>query len=374
MKSKNNLLIPLFSIIFSFVTFWLCLEAKETINQPMIWTGLCLSLPLLAAYLGTRFASRFCSSMHILFPSSHPLRLSLCLIVAFGLGAVGQWIYSLSWQTEAKEVQVVFLLDGSDSMMDYQEDCQEAAKTIIESLDDHYEVQVVSFASRVLGSTDFLVMDTVGKEEAISFIDSIDIVGGTDFNQVFAFAAQALEGKDNPAVIMLTDGDAPLDMTIYDTYQKQGIHVYTIRIKNDYADNSNVEQLIKLSEESGGMDTQINVASGGKADQDKILDAFDQAFASSGGLVQADRLLLEGKSPDPFVLYLTLRVVIFGLLGVVASYFHFGKQGKQLVFANFIVGGIIGIVLSAMSLTWLLLACLMSILLFGTLPSFKEVG
>ena len=374
MKKTYNFWVPLCAILFSSIVFWGLLEQEMLAQEyPILWTGACLSLPLLAGYVGSHLGNAFSRSTKILFPSAHPLRLVLCLAAAFGLGAGGQVLYSLSWNEVSEEVQVVFMLDGSNSMQDFQADCQEAASTIIDSLDEHYEVQVVSFASLVLDATDFLIMDDAGKAEAITFIETMDIVGGTNFDNAFQFARQSLEGKENPAVIMLTDGDAPLSDDLISDYTAANIRVYTIRIENDFALAENVDKLIGFADASGGMDTFIEVDHGGSVDQKEILAAFDEAFASSGGLVMADRLLLAGSCPEPMFVYLAVRLIVFGLFGLAAAYFHYGKLPAAYLFGNILSGMLVAVALSLTELNELAFVILMGGLLFGVLPSYREV-
>lgn len=310
-------------------------NGTDTWGSRLLWMICFFAIPLVCGLAGVCFVEGIrAKKITVHRPFNRLSSFVIAIIGSLVLGGVGQVIYDMGSKTVTTvgTKDVVLLLDGSSSMNGYKEPCVDAACVLVDSLDEDCRVQVVSFAAKVLGETDFLYMDASGKSEVQRFMQNIDVTGGTNFDAALDVAMDTLEDnaqKDRgQAVILLTDGDGPLSDNVKKSYQSSDVKLYTIRITGNFS-NSGASELLQLVQATGGFDTEVSVTGNGQVDADEMIEAFRNAFAGSQETESTDRLLLFAcfdswiGAPTPLLL---LRLVIFGLYSILIAWVYYGPQ------------------------------------------------
>ena len=196
-------------------------------------------------------------------------------------------MYSKEEVVVSASADVVLLLDASGSMESsgYHGARTDAGCQFVESLGEDNRMQAVSFAGKVLDSSSLLDMGAQGKHVLTQFIQGIDSVGTTDFNQPLETAMQTLtqEGRADAgkAVILLTDGEGSLDNDIVSVYKNGDVKVFTIRISSSSNMSTEARALAELAADTDGFDVQLTPKADGTVDAADMLEAFQEAFQAT---------------------------------------------------------------------------------------------
>lgn len=293
-----------------------------------VWCGGFLAIGLAGGFLGVLLTMALRKKIRIHYPGNRALALILGVVIAFVAGFGGQIIYSIGLSTTTGDVDFVLLLDYSDSMIPYMEPSADAAKTLIDSMDENMCVQAVTFASRVIDKTALLPMDQPGKDKVKAFIDASDIVGGTNFDEAFREALDTLNKNASKnraqAVIMLTDGDGSVDKQLQNRFVSAGIRVYSIRITDGSYVSGNAKELATFAENTGGFDTEVKLDAKYQIDETALLAAFEGAFEDATSLKWDEGSFLIDRDPTGFR-KVAVRVVIALLYGLLLSWVYYGR-------------------------------------------------
>ncbi len=103
-------------------------------------------------------------------------------------------------ERQLADTNVVLCMDSSGSMEGNMEAAIEAAVKFVESLSDNTNVTLIQFEQKVT------VFDGATKEKAIENLRTIKAKGATSLYDATAKALTILEGKDNPYVVVFSDG------------------------------------------------------------------------------------------------------------------------------------------------------------------------
>lgn len=265
-----------------------------TVEGKCILVGLFFSVIFLCGFIGMQISFALKKKYKIIqkYYITIPVAL-LCAGAMFLIGAQGQYLFMQDTETveivteiegEASPVDMVMLLDSSSSMRDFVNGRNQAACAFVDTLTEDTCLRVVSFASVLEGaSSDDLIEMTDGNKNTVKdFINGAGLVGLTNFDLPLSDAFTCLENnaRDDAkkVVILLTDGEAGIDDTIYDDYTNSDISFYSIRISAERNPGILAEKLIKLAKDTGGFDRQLTPNSQGNVDTDEMIEAFREIF------------------------------------------------------------------------------------------------
>lgn len=371
MKNKYNIQSLLFSVLFAILgvklyTILMYMEMGNTI-QTVFWVAGYFASALILSCIGLEFAL-FCQRKKYSYINRPNRIVSVLLAAVFGavIGALGQGLYALEYQTrtETKIVDkkfegsnVVLLMDSSDSMLGIGDICNEAACNLIDSFDKNTSVQFVVFSSGQLEDDDisaFLPMTAENKTAIKEFINYADAYGGTTFNEPLLHAVETLDKNWSDTrksiIIMLTDGLASVKSSVAGALNdtQKPIDFYTVRItQDDNADKSNplVKELINLSDK----DFPIKLNQDGSVDIQEVLKAFRDAMATSTTETQEYEVLALGTDlivdagAEMYWWRVAACVITYALITVAAAFMYYGKQEISQILENAFVGALTGV-------------------------------
>lgn len=263
------------------------------------------------------------------------------LILAALLGGGGQAVYSLDlpqWKKDKPEevvksssADISILLDFSGSMASYKAKCRQATCDLIDAVDKDDYIQIILFAESILNDDPPLLKATDENKQKLKNIVNGPYNGiGTNFNEPLTYAYDTLTGKTskskNKAVIMLTDGDAPLNSSVYQDYISAKIPVYSICIDITL---SNVEDLVV---DSGGYSVPLE---GDDIDNGELLNAFRNIYEDEIPREELDDVVSKTYLPmfyggeELSFLRVLIRLLIFALYTVLCSWCMYYEIGKS---------------------------------------------
>lgn len=317
----------------------------------------------------------------------------LSILLGAVAGAVGQVIYSIDYIPHYRTVEtdivldgihMVLLMDGSSSMTEEKKvACNEAATRLIDNLGEDDSVQFIAFAKLVAprNVSQFLPMTENNKVFLKDFVRSVDLAGGTDFNIPLRMALDTLQANQDEhhrsIILMLTDGEAELADDVVRTFSDAGneIYLYTIRItgSNDSI-NSATRSLIDLADQ----DFPITPRQDGSVNVDVVLNAFQAALAARG--TAAEEYMLLGLGTALFIqqnasLYwwrITVRLVTFIFLFVMAAIVYYGKQSWRRLLVHLLTGAATGVVYCVEPQAGMALYCILGLGSFATLMEVQQ--
>ena len=309
---------------------------------------------------------------------------ALCLtcVLIFGISAVGQalFMYSKEEVVVSASADVVLLLDASGSMESsgYHGARTDAGCQFVESLGEDNRMQAVCFAGKVLDSSSLLDMDAQGKHVLTQFIQGIDSVGTTDFNQPLETAMQTLtqEGRADAgkAVILLTDGEGSLDNDIVSVYKNGDVKVFTIRISSSSNMSTEARALAGLAADTDGFDVQLTPKADGTVDAADMLEAFQEAFqATTDTQVKMSKdLLICSQETTPY--QFLIRAIVFVLCAILFGVGYYGQLSAKSALANGVCGMVAAVVVSLLGGVGYGLCAVFFCLLMATAFVWLEVG
>ncbi len=261
-------------------------------------------LPLCLSALGAFVAQAIRrKSTSVRRVGSRLLSILLAVVASFIVGGLGQYLYMLDWSkkqntTVDEAADIVLLIDCSTSMSDCFDTCLQAAVSLAEQIGEKCSVQAIAFSSDLVSKTELLPMDPTGREQLISYILSLHMVGGTDFDIPLQAAGATLEqsttGNDIKAVIMLTDGISSVRRRTKEMYKDSEVPVYSISLVDPNALSLERWLLTSFIKSTGGFDTEVPKDSMGNTDLSAVVAAFEKAYTSS---------LISGKTNNAIVTF-----------------------------------------------------------------------
>lgn len=278
--------------------------------------------------------------------------LLLAAVLGMVLGAGGQVLYALSYRFEAgKLVDIVLLLDSSDSMGENRDVCKEAACEFIAQAAGTSRIQVCSFGALVTDSTELLEMDNAGKEAGKAFIRGIDTVGGTNFEYALEWAYQSLINAEDrndrkQAVVIVTDGQAEIGDEVREQYVQAGLVLYSIQFEYSKGSSAPMDELTSFSEETGGFDIRLARGTDGKIQMSEMKQAFNDMYAGARELYQSGGYLAFGALGMNIVWRLAVRTVFFALFAILAGFVYYGRLTEPQAAANIAAGCLTAVLIS----------------------------
>lgn len=315
--------------------------------------------------------------------------LLLAIVLGAGIGAVTETIYAVDYVTYTRTVDVdtqlsgrhiVFLIDGSASMMEERDVCVEAACKLIDSLDENTFVQTMAFASAIAerNVSQFLPMTAENRKAMQDFMRGMDLAGGTNFNIPLRRALETLYGhrddEYSQIILMLTDGEGELDSDVVQTFSDPDneIHLFTVRITGEEDVSPMTQSLINLAE----LDFPIRQNGSGSVDVSAVLDAFGAALASTTTVIEEHTKLgfstavffREEKTAHWWNIFACLAG--FAAISLAACYLYYGQVSRGQLLFHLALGAAIGAVLFVDRTVWMILYCGVGL---GAFTVFEEV-
>lgn len=345
MQRKINLLLLFFSLIGGGVAFLageLLLSWYDNLPS-IVLVGLYFAIVALGMGLGCLIAEIISPRLNGFSWKQRYLGLSwkllpLTLVIAFGVGALTEFVYELNFGGVKPVKNVVMVIDDSGSMTqsDPNNSRYSAAKALVTSMDNDNQVAVVTFndeASVVLPLTS--IADQVNREKVLTAIDTLETTeGGTNISGAISEALQVIDADSNKnqgaMVILLSDGVSNFETEReLQSYVERGIAVNTIGL--GMADPTGSYLLQEIARVTGGQYYDVT-------DTELLGNVFQQIYDRLG-----DRTLLTERSDatadSPY--YAAVRILSLILIGAALG------LGLGIVFDNrhlaksFGIGGVV---------------------------------
>ncbi len=375
MKKKFDFLGLALTSLLSFLGVFLVVQIYRCIPQDSsaaaVFVGaLLLTVPMLLGFLGMRLSMWIRRRKYRMKkPKAAAGRLLAVMLAAAILGAAGQLLFEVEWQTYTVDTKVdapmkgrhiVLLMDISGSMKNEKDACIEAACQLIGGMDETTTMQVIAFASAVTErcTSAYLPLTPENKDTLQEMIRSVNMAGGTNFNQPLDMAIKTLHDDMDPEyrsmILMLTDGKDSVENSIRDTLTDPdcGIELFTARITDgsDFKDQ-NVQALIDLAVR----DFPIVQQTDGSVDMSDVLDTFLAAVNHQKTIQEEHKKLALGSD---FILDFSLgyrtaefwwrpvvQMAVFTLYAVLVSAAYYGKPDRTSLLLNLTAGLVTGLAL-----------------------------
>ena len=315
-------------------------------------------------------------------------RLIAVLLTLALLVSIGQLLYCVEKQKYTEEIVIddslkglhlAVLMDISGSMDNEQEACVEAACQLIDGLSESDSMQFIAFAATVpeRGESEFLPMTSANKAVLKDMVRSVDMMGGTNFNEPLDKAITTLQNNQDSeyssVIMMITDGEDSVDDRIRNVLADPNgdIALFTLRITDtSVVSDPDVQNLIDMAE----MDFPIVPQADGTVDVTAIQDAFQAAVNYQRVIVEEHEKLGMGSdlifdtADDSLWWRPVIQIVVFALYALLISIAYYGKTGVVSVVLSLATGAATGWVIthSAMWYIILLTVCLTAFTILET--------
>lgn len=366
-KMKNRKFNQLYKLsgLFIIIGFLICaLNYEITTDTPegcVLWMAEFFAVTLLLGYLGFElYIWLHRKKFTVIGKRSILFGIVASLIIGAATGAVGQAIYSLEMQeyteydtidTESKKTNVCFLMDYSSSMNSVHDNCVDAAKAVIDELDENVSFQFAAFANILIDeknhASEMLPATDSNKKVLKDFIDSVFLYGyGTDFNIPLDFAVSSL--NDNKAndtrsvIVMLTDCEATVEQSVIDNVKKNNCELYVLTYFNGTStfDNltPNADEVFHLDPGSTGNDAIKQVTEALK----KAVNGSDTVEVTKTKLAMSENLIL-GRGESSFM-RIIVRALVYGIICAAAGFIYYGFEDPKKLLINFLFGVLAAVV------------------------------
>ena len=307
-------------------------------NIPSIFrTGIYFTPPLFLAFAGaviaetiSPFAGRKKDKIFKLCVTVSTL---IALLGSFGISALGQFMYELTWNAGAHNI--AFLIDRSISMIGAPiEKASEAAEHIVPRLNQRDKAALIYFDDEAEIRLPLSDMTNDARSMFIETLqeDSNKVGGGTEFPTALNTAVGVIEDYgSNAAVFMITDGGGSISRYKIDDWTESGVRFYVINITSSVN-----EQLNELCEASGGQ----YVAN----DDPAAIDATMRSMYESHISKAAGRLLFRHRpnGSRPLWYCILISMLFYTLLGGLMSLAYMLLINiKSLLFVYNLAGGFV---------------------------------
>lgn len=357
-------------------------RATNTPGERALWVGAFFLMLFVFGFCGIQLAMLLSRTYKV---ERQPLWWAAFLLacaLVFGIGAGGQYLFMYSREEVmvSAEVDMVLLLDASGSMdtNGYTAPRTEAACQFVDSLDEDCRLQVMSFAGRVLDSSQMLTMDSANKNVLKQMISLIDAYGSTDFNEPLQMAMDTLNGQSRPncnkAVILLTDGESNLDAGIVNAYVGSDIRVFSIRISSKSNLDADAQALADFAKSTGGFDAQLTPNPDGSINTGDMLKAFQDAFKATSDteIKMSEDLIVHAKDGVTIWQFL-IRALVIVLCAIAIGFGYFGVISLPSVVSSGIMGLVAAILVTVLEGAGYALCALVIVLLIETAYVFLDL-
>ncbi|WNS41335.1 VWA domain-containing protein [Paenibacillus sp. MMS20-IR301] len=332
MQRKINLLLLLFSLLGGGIAFVLgeLLLDREAYNLPMIvLVGIYFAIVALGVGAGSLAAETISPKLNgqswkLRYLGTSWKMLPLAVVLLFGLGTLTEFLYELNFGGIRPVKNVVMVIDNSGSMLesDPNNSRYEAARSLVQQLDEDNKVAVVTFDHDASVVQPLIPLSkAANREQVSSVISSLQTTeGGTNISGALTEAMTVIstDGANRGAmVILLSDGISEFNTaTELTEYVDRGIAVNTIGLALD--DPSGSSLLQDIAGRTGGQYYDV-------ADAGRLGEVFQQIYDRLG-----DRTLLTERSDatagSPY--YAVVRILALILIGTALG------LGLGIVFDN----------------------------------------
>lgn len=256
------------------------------------------------------------------------------------LGGLMQLIYQIDF-TSQKGRDVYMLIDRSGSMEwnDPNNDRLSAVNRLVETFNPHDRVEIIIFDHEAEVAQELTyVKDSAVKDQIAAYLSQIAPRGGTDFNTVLSLTheriTQHAQQKNEPVVILLSDGESDMDTDLLTTFLDNGIKINTVGLRLDKKDGE--AMLAYIARRTFGQFVMAD-------DTDELDMAFSQIYQPE------DRFILNAKT-SPGVDGLQWLLFILGglLIGLVTAFIF----DNRYIIVPLTAGGAVGGLLAGALLCW----------------------
>lgn len=266
----------------------------------------------LAVAMALKIGSSDISNDEFLFLSDSKgifLGIGVCTLIVFALAAGFEWLYDHEVKKNDEPTSYIFLIDDSGSMStnDPENRRYEAIDSVLKNMPDDFPYAVYRFS----GHTENL-RKMLPKSEP--WTPPMDFLGGGTMlfggmNTVYDdLKDKAVDGGENPRLIVLADGDAHDKLHKFGVTNKlksAGISVSTVGFGN-----ADERQLKYIAERTGGKYVSAENAS-------ELGEALKEASAAD---IAARNLLSDRGAISSDGLYAFLRILFLFLLGTAVAF------------------------------------------------------
>jgi len=353
-------------------------QQKSAMDMPVqraLWVGAFFLMIFLFGFCALQLAMLLSRKYKVERPRLWWAAFLLACVLVFGIGFGGQYLFMYSKEevVTPAEVDMVLLLDASGSMEScgYITPRNDAACQFVDSLDDDCQLQAVAFAGRVMDQSQLLTMNSANKDTLKQMISSIDASGVTDFNEPLELAMNTLntQGRKNcnKAVILMTDGNSPLDSGVINTYLNSDVRVFSIRISSDTILIPYAQALADFAQNTGGFDTQLTPNPDGSIDTADMVKAFQDAFEATSEIEVNMRRDLIIYAEDGVTLWqFVIRALVIMLCAVIIGIGYFGVVSLPSAISSGVMGLITAVLVTVLEGAGYFLCALVVVLLVGT--------
>lgn len=350
-------------------------NAMDTPAGRALWVGAFFLLIFAFGFCALQLAMLLSRKYKVERPPLWWAAFLLACVLVFGIGFGGQYLFMYSKEEVVvpAEVDMVLLLDASGSMEScgYIAPRNDAGCQFVDSLDEDCRLQAVAFAGTVLDRSQLLTMNSSNKDTLKQMISAIDASGTTDFNEPLELAMDTLNNQGRPncnkAVILLTDGESPLDTGVINTYVNSDIRVFSIRISSDSILLPYAQALADFAQSTGGFDTQLTPNPDGSINTADMVKAFQDAFeATSETEVNMREDLIICAEDGVTMWQFVIRTLVIVLCAIIIGIGYFGVVSLPSAISSGAMGLITAILVTILEGAGYFLCALVVVLLVGT--------
>lgn len=396
MKRRFNFLTFLTTLILALpaalIWIWLAGEPVESAAGNIIIGGGFFALSLILGCIGMELGLRLRRKKYrVSGRRSMISSLLLALVLGIGIGGITQTVYALDYlpRTKTSDIDtrfdgahVVLLFDGSGSMSENLDTCDEASCLLIDSFDENTSLQVIAFAKKVLthNVSKFLPMTAENKTFIKNFVHNLKLSGGTEFNEPLRMALETLSShKDDDhiqVILMLTDGEAPLDSDVVQTFSDPDnqVYLFTVRIIDSRSVSYYAQALIDLATQDFPIKRKID----GSVNVNDVLDAFQSALSSVTTITEeytelgfGDDFFTQG-GDEAYWWRILARVVGFALFFAASAFVYYGSVGKVQLLLHLLLGACTGAVMFVSIPIALLMYVILGLCAFTALEGVQQ--
>lgn len=332
MQRKINLLLLLFSLLgggVAFVLGELLLDRRPYDLPSIVLVGIYFAIVALGVLAGSVVAETISPKLNgqswkLRYLGTSWKMLPLAVVLLFGIGTLTEFVYELNFGGIKPVKNVIMVIDDSGSMLesDPNNSRYEAARALVQQLDEDNKVAVVTFSHEASVVQPLISLSKAENRQKVSdVISSLETTeGGTDISLALTEAMNVIneDGADRGAmVILLSDGFSQFDTsTELTAFVDRSIAVNTIGLA--LSDPSGSYLLQDIARVTGGQYYDVT-------DANRLGEVFQQIYDRLG-----DRTLLTERSDraadSPY--YAVVRVLALILIGTALG------LGLGIVFDN----------------------------------------
>lgn len=355
---KFDLIGTLFSVVGALIPCVIILYYRVTggFDSPEVlalFVGLLLAAAFLCGYGMFRLYLLLFKKYKILESKKLLLRLGIVALLIFIIGSAGQYLFMIDTKTDVSdsEANVIFAIDMSGSLKDYDESRETITKEFINCFNEKSQMMLLPFGGTIIERcvTEFLPMTQDNKDLCILLETQLISSGITNYDIMLDYSYEVInnyapEGK-KPVVVVLSDAVGDVSDEIKTKYDKDNIQVFSIQMSK--GDNGAKASFADFAKDTGGKNIKIDIGSDNSIDKEQILQAYALITLSdiSTDFILNTELSIFSTLDVGFIKHLS-RLVFFVVLMVLASIGQFGRPDKKSLILNILLGCVAFVVVS----------------------------